>query len=238
MTIGEAILEARKAAGMTQRSLSIASQCSEIYINYLETGKRKPSFKMLEKLAIGLDMDLQTNYKVNKKVFTAKFELPKDTRSQSFDDQLTALIPRLRRHCFRLCRSEDQLNELMQETLATAVLKYEDWDATRSQLYTWVYGIALNKVQRKRSKLVYVENVIEFERIEEEEISFFRAHPYVYQIVNNLNPKHREIYKMKLLRIPDKDIAEKVKLEIGTVRNAVSLIRKKLAEMIDKKEAV
>lgn len=47
----------RKALKLTQLELSIQTDVSEDYIHFLETGKRKPSFDVLIKLANALKVE-------------------------------------------------------------------------------------------------------------------------------------------------------------------------------------
>ncbi len=52
------IVKYRKAAGLTQVQLSIASSASEDYIYRIEKGKRTPSLERLHKIAAALNIDI------------------------------------------------------------------------------------------------------------------------------------------------------------------------------------
>lgn len=52
--IGERIRSMRKGAGLTQDELAERCGMKQQYIQYLETGKRKPGIEVLEKIAAAL----------------------------------------------------------------------------------------------------------------------------------------------------------------------------------------
>jgi len=52
------IIKYRKAAGLTQVQLSIASSANEDYIYRIENGKRIPSLERLHKIACALRIDI------------------------------------------------------------------------------------------------------------------------------------------------------------------------------------
>lgn len=52
------IVQYRKAAGLTQVQLSIASGASEDYIYRIEKGKRTPSLERLFRIATALNVDV------------------------------------------------------------------------------------------------------------------------------------------------------------------------------------
>lgn len=60
--IKQAILDARKQSGLTQKELSLASGIPQADISRLENGTGNPSLRTLKKLANGLNMDLRISF--------------------------------------------------------------------------------------------------------------------------------------------------------------------------------
>ena len=60
--IVRALQKARIESDMTQKELSERTGIAQAEISRLENGSRNPSIKLLERLADGMDMDLQINF--------------------------------------------------------------------------------------------------------------------------------------------------------------------------------
>jgi transcriptional regulator with XRE-family HTH domain len=60
--IRQAMIDARKQAGLTQKDLSIRSGIAQGDISKLENGTRNPSIKLLQRLADGMDMVLNVTF--------------------------------------------------------------------------------------------------------------------------------------------------------------------------------
>ena len=60
--ITRAILNARTRAGLTQTELSEKTGISQADISRLENGTRNPTIKLLQRLADGLNMDLNVSF--------------------------------------------------------------------------------------------------------------------------------------------------------------------------------
>lgn len=57
--IKQAILDARKRSGLTQKELSLASGVPQADISRMENGNGNPSLRTLKKLADGMNMELK-----------------------------------------------------------------------------------------------------------------------------------------------------------------------------------
>lgn len=62
--IGEEIKAARKRRGLKQKELAERVTCNDTYLNSVEKnwGKRKPSFRFLEKLADALNCNIKITF--------------------------------------------------------------------------------------------------------------------------------------------------------------------------------
>ena len=61
-TIIQAVIDARRIAGMTQKQLSERTGITHSDISKLENGNSNPSIKTLKKLANGMNMDLKIEF--------------------------------------------------------------------------------------------------------------------------------------------------------------------------------
>jgi len=62
MTIIQAMIDARKASGMTQKELSEKTGIAQGDISKLENGSANPSLKTLQRLAKGMNMELKLEF--------------------------------------------------------------------------------------------------------------------------------------------------------------------------------
>ena len=63
MAIADAITDARLSLGLTQKQLSELTGIDQGDISKLESGDRNPTVKMLQKLATGMNMELEISFK-------------------------------------------------------------------------------------------------------------------------------------------------------------------------------
>jgi len=61
----QAIIDARKNSGLTQKQLSEKTGIAQTDISKLETGNANPSLKTLKRLASGMDMSLKIEFTPN-----------------------------------------------------------------------------------------------------------------------------------------------------------------------------
>ena len=62
MSIIRAIIDARISKNMTQKELSQKTGIAQTEISRIENGTRNPSIKLLQRLADGMDMDLNISF--------------------------------------------------------------------------------------------------------------------------------------------------------------------------------
>jgi len=61
-SIIQAIIDARKSTGITQKQLSEKTGIAQADISKLETGNTNPSLKTIQRLALGMDMKLKIEF--------------------------------------------------------------------------------------------------------------------------------------------------------------------------------
>lgn len=214
------VRELRISEGLTQKSLALLTGRSQPLLSNIETNRRKPSRETLEMIAEACNKNLKIS-----------FERRNLVRLKSFDEELMILVPRLRKDCYRLCRNKNNIDDLLQEVMFIALSKHNTLKPG-VQMYTWLYGIARRQALLADSKLGPVNEYVEHA----EEYPEFKQTKYsegIYRYINSL-PKHRrDLYKLQVTGMPYTEIAAKLNLTVGTVKNKVRNIRENLKRMID-----
>lgn len=59
LSFGKKLQKARKKGGLTQEKLADATRLSTTFIGLIETGRRKPSLKTLQKISSALKVDIK-----------------------------------------------------------------------------------------------------------------------------------------------------------------------------------
>ena len=66
LTIAQAMLDARKESGLTQKQLSERTGIAQADISKLERGNANPSLRTLQRLAAGMGMNVRIEFVSNK----------------------------------------------------------------------------------------------------------------------------------------------------------------------------
>ena len=66
LTIAQAMIDARKESGLTQKQLSERTGIAQADISKLECGNANPSLRTLQRLAAGMGMNVKIEFVANK----------------------------------------------------------------------------------------------------------------------------------------------------------------------------
>ena len=66
LTIAQAMIDARKESGLTQKQLSERTGIAQADISKLERGNANPSLRTLQRLAAGMGMNVKIEFVTNK----------------------------------------------------------------------------------------------------------------------------------------------------------------------------
>lgn len=227
MTIGETIRQLRHEEGLTRKSLSILCGLSETFIEYIEYEKRLPSYRSLTKISDAVNRNMVIHYNTEKKITRVDFKFRELLREKSFNTRLLELENRLFYDCLKICNyNEANAEDLKQETLVNAI-EYQHRFNETSQLYTWVYQIARNirNSNLKRDKNIkFIENYIE---TEDENTEIVKAQS-IKKYIDELTETDKLIYKMRILNIPHSEIASKLGISTGAVKNRFSGMKRRI----------
>jgi len=217
-TIGETLRQLRHEEGLTRKSLSILCGLSETFIEYIEYEKRFPSYRSLTKISDAVGRNMVLHYNTENKITWVQFNFREVVREKSFETRLIELEKRLYYDCLKICNyNEMNAADLKQDTLVAALESQHKFNES-SQLYTWLYRIARNIRQnnlKNDKNLTFVDEYIETEA---ENIEIIKAQN-IKKYIDELDNTDKQIYKMRILNIPHSEIAAKLGLSLGRVKN-------------------
>lgn len=210
MTTGQTIKRVRQSEGMTVQTVSILTGLSERFISYIEQDKKKPSLRSLNKLADAFDRVMIIKYTPDSEPVVT-FDVRERLRSESFDNRIAKLKDRLYKDCLFLSRNdEEKAKDLTQETICRALIYHYRFNEN-SQLYTWLFKIAKSVAAesvRNDKYLTFVDEYFETEQ-QIDELSYYGR---LSKYLNRLSPKAKEVYKLRLLNVGYREIAEKLNI--------------------------
>lgn len=151
-----------------------------------------------------------------------------------FREKLLASFPRLRQHTHRLTTSSDDADDLMQETLLKALCKY-DYYKNDTNFNGWLYTIMHNTFVNKSRKENHC-SAIEIEHCEhiKNRICIDCGHSYceLLSFVESLPEAYRVPFEMHAAGYKYHEIAEKLRISIGTVKSRIHSARQRLKMML------
>jgi RNA polymerase sigma-70 factor, ECF subfamily len=146
--------------------------------------------------------------------------------------RIIAFLPRLRRFCMALTGSNDQCDDLLQETVERALTRIEQWQAGTS-LESWMFRIAQNlhidriRAQGRRGQVVDVDEIANLAGDDGRTITEARSELAHAQAAMATLPEEQQIL-LALVVIGErsyKEAAEILELPIGTVMSRISRAR-------------
>lgn len=155
-----------------------------------------------------------------------------DGPEEDVKPRIIAFLPRLRRFCLALTGSNDQCDDLLQETVERALTRIEQWQAGTS-LESWMFRIAQNlhidriRAQGRRGKTVDVDELAGMSGDDGRTITEARSELAHAQAAMAALPDEQRIL-LALVVIDGrsyKEAAEILELPIGTVMSRISRAR-------------
>ncbi len=152
--------------------------------------------------------------------------------SEDVKPRIIAFLPRLRRFCMALTGSNDQCDDLLQETVERALARIEQWQAGTS-LESWMFRIAQNlhidriRAQGRRGKMVDVEELADLSGDDGRTITEARSEFAHVQTAMAALPEEQRIL-LALVAIDGRsyqEAAEITGMPIGTVMSRISRAR-------------
>ncbi len=156
-----------------------------------------------------------------------------------FESKLTLMYTPLRMFSFKFAYSEEDANELVQETMMRALInreKYREDVNFKAWLFRMMKNIFINQYKRnKRLSFDLDANdsdegfVIQIEDNNQPSPEQVFCENEIQDEVNKLSVDLREPFEMHVKGFKYKEIAEKLSLPLGTIKSKIFLARKRLS---------
>jgi RNA polymerase sigma factor (sigma-70 family) len=147
----------------------------------------------------------------------------------------------LRPFAIRLTKDSEDANDLLQETLMKAYIhrdKFTDGTNLKAWLYTIMKNTFITNYQRMARKKTFIDTT--------ENLHFLNSPGYVtrnqaeskfamddiYSAIGKLDENHRKPFVMYFTGYKYHEIAEMLRIPIGTVKNRIHLARKELKDAL------
>ena len=137
----------------------------------------------------------------------------------------------------RIVKKEEAAAEILQDTFVKVWQKKDQYDPDRGRLYTWMMNIArnlsLNYLQSKRvkqqEKIQPIENNVynlrSSYKIREESMD-------VEDLLGKLDEKYRKVIDLAYFQgYTQKEISEKLKMPLGTVKSCIKIALRELKKL-------
>ena len=159
-----------------------------------------------------------------------------------FTNQVQQISVSLRPAALTLTRDADDARDLVQETLLKALMHKDKFKAG-TNLKAWLYTIMrntfinnYNKITKRTTQL----DTTDYNKFSGTNDSFITQNGAtstfvmrdINQALENLNEEFRKPFMMYYIGYKYLEIAEKLKLPIGTVKNRIHIARKELKKLL------
>lgn len=144
--------------------------------------------------------------------------------ASTFDAELVACIPKLRRYARALTRNPTQADDLVQDTLTRAVAKQQQWQSgtdLRAWLFTIMHNNYATDVKRsvRRGTTVGDEVLLDLHPATDDPQTSLIVRDLLRALVALPADQRRLVLMVGVDGVPYEEVAEREQIPIGTVRS-------------------
>lgn len=160
---------------------------------------------------------------------------------KEFNHRMLGLQDSLQYYAYSLTTSQDDANDLVQDTMFKALSNKEKFDPS-TNMKAWTYTIMKNTFINNYRKMKRANTIIDdsdnLYYIDSKQSTMSISpdsefnHGEVMKTIRSLDDDQRIPFEMHIEGYKYKEIAEEMNLPIGTVKSRIFLTRKKLAELL------
>lgn len=159
--------------------------------------------------------------------------------SVEFNSELMKLYPNLERFAYSLSSNAEDARDLLQDTYLRA-LKYREQFESNTNIKAWLFTIMkntfINNYRRAKTKKMVLDNTDNLSIINGksdcESPESRLSHSEICTQVNQLNDDFRILFQMHTEGYKYREIAEKLNLNIGTVKSRIHFSRQRLSRAL------
>jgi RNA polymerase sigma factor (sigma-70 family) len=166
---------------------------------------------------------------------------PKSMTALEFTFHITKVSKSLKPFAMRLTKDNEDANDLLQDTLMKAFLnrdKYADGTNLKAWLYTIMKNTFITNYQRMIKKNTFIDTSDNLHFINSTESSTDNeaystfAMDDINRAVNRLEDTYRTPFMMHYRGFKYHEIADRLRIPIGTVKNRIHIARKELKDQL------
>lgn len=156
-----------------------------------------------------------------------------------FTQGILAIEQDLHRFAYKLTADKDSANDLVQDCMLHALDNHEKFTYAKNLkgwMYTLMRNIFVNNYRRTVREMNIMDDTYSINQqsmIEDEEgvrFQFAYDMKHLYRVIHNIPEDMKVPFQMFVAGFKYREIAEKLKLPIGTVKSRLFFIRKRLKE--------
>lgn len=139
---------------------------------------------------------------------------------------------------FKILNDEEQANDILQETFVKVWTNIKDYNSSKGTLFTWILNIARNKaidLLRKKSTSNEIRNTVSNVNfnLENHQTTFSVDAIGIKEMINQLKPELQIIIHLTYFKgYTQEEIAEELKIPLGTVKTRVRSAMQELKNLI------
>ena len=154
----------------------------------------------------------------------------------AFHALFVTFFPKIRAMLMRQGADKETAEEIAQDTMFAVWRKSHQFSSEKGRISTWIYAVARNlRIDRFRRQAVWQRLYAELETVERLHGEAVDAQPWVGErrdiesTLHGLPPEQLEVIQLSLIDgMSQAEIAQKLRLPLGTVKSRMRLAFKKL----------
>lgn len=146
--------------------------------------------------------------------------------------------PDLQRFAFKLTANRVSADDLVQDSILKALNnadRYVRQENFKGWMYTIMYNIFVNNYRRSQREILFFDSdftdyINQAQIVQEELIGNAYDRELMYKMINNLPEKMKKPFVLSVIGLKYTEIAERLRLPMGTIKSRLHFARKKLQD--------
>lgn len=231
MTITEALQRLMKEEGLNNNAFAQLLAVSHGTVSRYVSGSRIPPIHRLKQIAKIFNRRLDVV--IENDNISGRFIFRDNVRDITFDKKIEQCRGALLRYALgNMHLKKEVAEDLVQDTILKGLLLHYTW-RPEVAMTTWLIGIQKRSIGKYNSKLVYVENYVENDRLTEESENVFKNYPKLFNYIEHLGKTDKDYYKLYANGIDYKTIALQMNTTEKYVKTRIHVIKQQIRKKME-----
>lgn len=151
---------------------------------------------------------------------------------------ITDILPDLQRYALKLTVNRVSADDLVQDSILKALDnadKYVRQENFKGWMYTIMYNIFVNNYRRSQHEILlfdsdFTDHICQTKLAREEWMVNAHDREFIYRVISNLPEKIKKPFVLYAIGLKYTEIAERLRLPMGTIKSRLHFARKKLQD--------